>query len=682
MKSSDAVFTKQNPFCRKSPLGKTHYHPSCVRSLSKTKKKTSLSPVHLNKQGRPQSHTVGQETQQQFDKLDGQSTVSESWPVNNCRLSPDSDMVLSAMVPQKLSVAARNTKESSDLDIQESSLLARYIEHFRHGHAPSQEACQQLVSATGEEQGPPWHISPSSSTPTKSSKKDVVVTIKDDHLSASEHCQHDSTSSPCRGSLSILSDMSSWEFDDTEIQHIQEKASRLLQRSDWPVSDASVPVSPDILGCCGCSSSLSVDEPVKRPFISSNFPKKSTAGTVKPSSGSIQAGSNSKSSAIPSFVPPTCPEEDILFQWRLRRKMEQAGECPQSHQQASTYGSTFSLQGPSQHHPSASGQRSKDFQPPESSKPQIKETLRPCPPASSHPPFPAFVVSDFSVSQPQTVVHVPPHMHFLCDVLPCPIQSSRLVEQERISQRLDEYPTYPTTTVPKKTPVTDTSTDEHISKLTTPPAPASSGGVEEQQPSHQKRAEKDKNTKARSKETEKNEKKVTSFRKQKKSSRCTVELTGVQKLSNKSSSHHTATKKAKPQTEQHQKEKCSRFSSETCSRDHAPPSSPVHSALGQVVSEVLFATVDTAPTHNTPVTSLAPVCAASAPSQPSASLNDTQNSLEVISQLLQEAEDSDEKEFESDPLLQVLRKQRKWVKEQISEVNSLLEEFLFEEQAA
>lgn len=27
--------------------------------------------------------------------------------------------------------------------------------------------------------------------------------------------------------------------------------------------------------------------------------------------------------------------------------------------------------------------------------------------------------------------------------------------------------------------------------------------------------------------------------------------------------------------------------------------------------------------------------------------------------------DSDEKEFEDDPLLQVLRKQRKWVKEQI-----------------
>lgn len=31
--------------------------------------------------------------------------------------------------------------------------------------------------------------------------------------------------------------------------------------------------------------------------------------------------------------------------------------------------------------------------------------------------------------------------------------------------------------------------------------------------------------------------------------------------------------------------------------------------------------------------------------------------------------DSDEKEFEDDPLLQVLRKQRKWVKEQIDQVS-------------
>lgn len=37
--------------------------------------------------------------------------------------------------------------------------------------------------------------------------------------------------------------------------------------------------------------------------------------------------------------------------------------------------------------------------------------------------------------------------------------------------------------------------------------------------------------------------------------------------------------------------------------------------------------------------------------------------------------DSDEKEFEDDPLLQVLRQQRTWVKEQIREVDSVLNEF-------
>lgn len=35
---------------------------------------------------------------------------------------------------------------------------------------------------------------------------------------------------------------------------------------------------------------------------------------------------------IPTLVPPIHPEEDILFQWRLRRKMEKAREWAQAQQ--------------------------------------------------------------------------------------------------------------------------------------------------------------------------------------------------------------------------------------------------------------------------------------------------------------------------------------------------------------
>lgn len=62
------------------------------------------------------------------------------------------------------------------------------------------------------------------------------------------------------------------------------------------------------------------------------------------------------SCVIPSLLPPTRREEDILFQWRLKRKMEQAREWPQSLQQSSRHGPTFSWQAPISSHPSASGQ--------------------------------------------------------------------------------------------------------------------------------------------------------------------------------------------------------------------------------------------------------------------------------------------------------------------------------------
>lgn len=57
----------------------------------------------------------------------------------------------------------------------------------------------------------------------------------------------------------------------------------------------------------------------------------------------------------------------------------------------------------------------------------------------------------------------------------------------------------------------------------------------------------------------------------------------------------------------------------------------------QVVSEVLFPTVDSSPAQRAPVLSGSP-CTASAPPQSSVPSCDAQNSKEVISQLLQEAE--------------------------------------------
>ncbi|CAL8348452.1 unnamed protein product [Boreogadus saida] len=104
-----------------------------------------------------------------------------------------------------------------------------------------------------------------------------------------------------------------------------------------------------------------------------------------------------------------------------------------------------------------------------------------------------------------------------------------------------------------------------------------------------------------------------------------------------------------------------------CSAQCAPPS-PVHLALRQAVSEVLFSTWRAS-------SSVPPRCAPPAPPQPQGPDGSGQPPKEVLSQLLRDAEDSDGEENGNDSLLQVLCKQRTQVKDQISQVDSLMEEF-------
>uniref|UniRef100_A0A3Q1GK08 Proline and serine rich 3 n=1 Tax=Acanthochromis polyacanthus TaxID=80966 RepID=A0A3Q1GK08_9TELE len=669
MKSSGPVFTRQNPFPPASTVRRTHYHPSRNQALSKKEKKITLSPVRLSQKSSPQQC---RKSDRRFSTTDGQPVFEECWPSSDCELSPGTTTTSPVMETPKQSARPGKSTVSSSQGVQQDSVLAKYIERFRHGQPQSREDRQQMACATGEELESFWWMSPSSSPP---SSTPIKTTDKDDHdpaiFSPAGQRRRDRSFSPCRGSLSILSDTSQSEFDDTEILQLQEKASRLLLRGECPLGDGSVPVSSEGLGCSDFSSPVSVDEPVQQPLIPSLIA--STTGnvfTVKASSHPVHTVSSQKS-FIPPLRPPTRPEDDILFQWRLRRKMEQARERPQFLQPSTLHGSTFSWQAPGLSHPSASGQAYKNTPPPQSlqrdthahvaaPEPETEETNRPRPPDPDHLPFPAFVASGCSASQPHTVAHVPAHMHFLCDVLPCPSQTSHVRAKQSIPQRSDE----PQTKVAnKKTQVSENYTNifsnvppgEHVSTS----LPASSGAIEEERLSHQKLSERNKKKKAEKKTSE-------SIRQQKKSA--------------SSSSHQRLPKKVTSRKEQHRQEGSQEFPSEGCTRDHEPPPSPIRTALGQVVSEVLFPVEDSSPAQRIPVSSDSPPVTTSAPSQSPVPPCNAQNSMEVISQLLQEAEDSDGKEFEDDPLLQVLRKQRKWVKEQISEVDSILNEFLEEQQ--
>ncbi|XP_047453643.1 proline and serine-rich protein 3 isoform X2 [Mugil cephalus] len=646
MKSSGSVFTRQNPFPPASTGRRAHYHPSRKQAISKKEKKTTPSPVRSKQRSSPHLHArLDRERDHHFSSTDGRPGFDEYWPSTDGGASPDSNQGLSDMEAPKQPVTVASAPGG-----QQDSVLAKYIERFRRGRPQSREERQQMSSAVGEEERVPfWWASdsslPASSTPTK-------TTDKGDHSPARRH-QRERSLSPCGGSLSILSDASQSEFDDAEILHLQERANRLLLRGEYTVSDGSNPVSSEGLGGSDFSSPVTVDEPARRPAIASLL--RASAGMV--SSDSVHAVT----------VPPTRPEEDILFQWRLRRKMEQAREWPRTPQPSSLHGSTFSWRSPILSHPSSGGQaheQQQRTQPSQSSQGDMHPHA-PAPQQEAHsPPLPAYVVPGSSVSQPQAIAHVPAHMHLLCDVLPCPIQSSQAGSQQGVAQRLNEPQA---TVVDKKgTQVppassTNPSSDAPLGENTPSPHSALPGALGQEWPSRQTIPERNKTKKADTKEPEKNEKK-TAVRQQRKEKERTC-------------SHQRLPKKVTRCREPLRQEGNQESASESCSGDHEPPPSPIHSALGQVVSEVLFPAVDSPAAQNIPVPRVLPPHAVSTPSHSPVPPCNAQNSVEAISQLLQEAEDSDEKEFEGDPLLQVLRKQRKWVKEQISEVDSMLNEF-------
>lgn len=96
------------------------------------------------------------------------------------------------------------------------------------------------------------------------------------------------------------------------------------------------------------------------------------------------------------------------------------------------------------------------------SKPEVKEAHRSSPPVSGPTPSPAYVVSGSSVPHPHSIGHVPAHMHLLCDLLPCPIQSTHALAQQNISQGLDDT----RVTGDSTDIVTDAPIREHTSSAT------------------------------------------------------------------------------------------------------------------------------------------------------------------------------------------------------------------------
>ncbi|KAJ8005309.1 hypothetical protein DPEC_G00145290 [Dallia pectoralis] len=673
--SGAAVFTRSNPFPPDPPLQKTHYRPS-LGKISKQARKTTLSPVRLTQRSSPDPPMINsQSTEDQHflraahhfvhcpPDTEGQTSFSESWPSIDLGSSPiNTPASRNKDTPTWVPTSGVGKGESRD------SVLAKYIERFRHGRPQSREERRQTSTMAGEGQQPFWWLSPSplpsSSTPTQTSDKG---SDRNNSATTLSPVQYDAASFPSIGLLDLsameMSDSSHCDLGDPELLQLQNNASKLLLQSEQSLSSGSMPISSEGLGCSDSLSPVSIAEPVRRPLASS-------VANLTP-----DIYTNFKPIVLNPPASRTRPEEDILFQWRLRRKIEQARQWSQTipHQP-----SVIDLQAQKVHqNPLPDPLRAMP-----SLTPEPQETSGPFPPATApvHP-----LNSSHAVSKLRPTTVVPPHMHLLCDILPCPTHSPSHSHQRSPSRR--EVPGAERTSQKPKTQTQ--SRDTSSSKRESSPATSSlSETTEEEGLVQQKRTERARNT--LQKEVARSEKRTRPSLRNQISARHNVG-DGVHPEKPRNVSRHG---NRGPDRATHWREEPSRDVGqqerrpvcEGCPGDRAPPPSPIHSALGQVISErpqTALPCVRGPQTLQWPYGRGCSLKVRTVETVDSADETFIQNPLSAAFiprtvQMLTPAYrtgDSDERDFEEDPLLRVLRQQRKWVKEQICEVNSLLNEF-------
>ncbi|CAL8261190.1 unnamed protein product [Boreogadus saida] len=785
MKSSVAVFTREDPL-PPLPSRKTGYHPSRRQNLTQ-KKSSKKTPA---------------------DDRPAWPSTDKGSPSTKTAFPSDTD-------PPGPSAGGFNVSPPH----QQDSVLARYVQRLRYGEPRSRAERRPVSPAAGREEARLfWWMSPSSPpsspTPQDSGDMDDTATLKEDQDPGSGGDL--GTSRPYREPLDVSSlDLSDSSLGDRwDSEGVQERASRLLQRSESSVSSGSLVVSSEGLGGSGLSSPVSANQPFRRPFYPSLIePTACNTSSSSPTVGPSQNGYTPSSS-----VNRQRPEEDILFQWRLRRKMEQASHWPPApsqpfpslhqHQPPSAWQTPTlhqppsALQNPSlhqhqppsawqnpslhQHQPPSAWQNPTLHQPPSAlQNPSLHQhqppsawqnpTLHQPPSALQNPSLhqPPSALQNPSLHQHQPpsawqtpTLHQPPsdlqnpslHQHqppsawqnpTLLLHQPPPAGQTSSLHQPSVSGSmehmcLEQQPQDQGPEPSQRTPPSILPTPQHGSKGThgpcppaagprststprpasghtasshrpvrepplwdgspgpvpsslpttppkalgrpptdvapkhsrptartvTNPSPAAGGRVPESCPPPPSSSEPTKDE--RSSDT--NEQK-TARRKQKRrpAGDGPGPQTGGGSRPRPDCTAASAPQRLSPDKDPRQR-KSQALHQGVCSAPCAPPS-PVHLALRQAVSEVLFPTRRASSPSSSSSSSVPRRCAPPAPPRPQGPDGSAQPPEEVLSQLLRDAEDSDGEEFGDDGLLRVLRKQRTRVKAQISQVDSLLEEF-------